>query len=39
MSYIFGAKVCDLIGLYALDNLKHIYNINEVCLYKDDGLV
>ena len=38
MSSFFGAEICDLIGLYVLNNLNLIYNIKEICLYKDDGL-
>ena len=34
----FGTELCDLVGLYALSNLKHLYNHNEIGLYEDDGL-
>ena len=38
MGSFFGAELCDLIGLYALNHLKSLYNDNEVGLYRDDGL-
>ena len=38
MGSFFGAELCDLIGLYALSSLKHLYKNNEIGLYRDDGL-
>ena len=32
-----GAEVCELIGIYLLNNIKHLFNGN-VGLYRDDGL-
>ena len=34
-----GAKVCELIGLFLLDNLSEKCGKNNVGLYRDDGLV
>ena len=34
-----GAEVCELIGLFLLDNLSEKYGKNSVGLYRDDGLV
>ena len=34
-----GAEVCELIGLFLLDNLSDKYGKNNVGLYRDDGLV
>ena len=34
-----GAEVCELIGLFLLDNLSEEYGKNNVGLYRDDGLV
>ena len=34
-----GAEVCELIGLFLLDNLSEKYGENSVGLYSDDGLV
>ena len=34
-----GAEVCDLIGLFLLDNLSDKYGKNNVGLYRDDALV
>ena len=34
-----GAEVCELIGLFLLDNLSEKYGKNNVGLYRDDGLV
>ena len=34
-----GAEVCELIGLFLLNNLSEKYGKNNVGLYKDDGLV
>ena len=34
-----GAEVCELIGLFLLDNLSKKYGRNNVELYRDDGLV
>ena len=33
-----GAEVCELIGLYALWNIKQKLNMESVGLYRDDGL-
>ena len=33
-----GAEICELIGLYILDNLCGIYGKNTIGLYRDDGL-
>ena len=33
-----GAEVCELVGTYILDKLKNVININDVGLYRDDGL-
>ena len=38
MGSFFGAEICDLIGLYALNHLKSLYKNNEIGLYRDDGL-
>ena len=38
MGSFFGAELCDIIGLYALNHLKSLYKDNEVGLYRDDGL-
>ena len=38
MGSFFGAELCDLIGLYSLSNLKHLYYHNDIGLYRDDGL-
>ena len=37
-SSFLGAEICDLISLYVLDSLKHIYSIDKIGLYKDDDL-
>ena len=34
-----GAEVCELVGLFLLDNLSDKYGKNNVGLYRDDGLV
>ena len=34
-----GAEVCELIGLFLLNNLSEKYGKNNVGLYRDDGLV
>lgn len=33
-----GAETCELVGLYILNKLSSIININNVGLYRDDGL-
>ena len=38
MGSFFGAELCDLIGLYALNHLKSLYKNDEIGLYRDDGL-
>ena len=38
MCSFFGAKLCDLIGLYALSKLGSLYDIKEIGFYRDDGL-
>ena len=38
MSFFFTYKLCDLIGLYSLNNLEFIYDIKKVSLYIDDDL-
>ena len=39
MGSFFGAELCDLIGLYALNHLKSLYKDHEIGLYRDGGLV
>ena len=34
-----GAEVCELVGLYILDELSKFLNKNDVGLYRDDGLI
>ena len=34
-----GAEVCELIGLFLLNNLSEKYGKNNVGLYRDDGLI
>ena len=34
-----GAEVCELIGLFFLNNLSEKYDKNNVSLYRDDGLL
>ena len=38
MGLFFGAKLCDLIGLYAFCKLRHLYSYKDIGLYRDDGL-
>ena len=38
MRSFFGAKLCDIMGLYALSKLESLYNFNEIGLYRYDGL-
>ena len=38
MGSFFGAELCDLVGLYALSKLRHLYNYKDIELYRDDGL-
>ena len=38
MGSFFGAELCDLIGLYALSKLRHLYSYKDIGLYRDDGL-
>ena len=38
MVSFFGAELCDLIGLYSLKSLNHLYNHNEIGLYIYDIL-
>ena len=33
-----GAETCEIVGLYLLNELKEIININDIGLYRDDGL-
>ena len=33
-----GAEVCELVGNFMLFSLSKIYNKNDICLYRDDGL-
>ena len=33
-----GAEVCELVGLYALSQLKSKLNTHSIGLYRDDGL-
>ena len=33
-----GAEVCELVGLFILDDLCNIYGIDNIGLYRDDGL-
>ena len=39
MGIFDGAEVCELIGLFLLNNLSEKYGKNNVGLYRDDGLV
>jgi hypothetical protein len=34
-----GAEICEFVGLYILDLLSKIININDLGLYRDDGLI
>ena len=34
-----GAKICELVDLYLLDNLSKILDKTDEGLYRDDGLV
>ena len=38
---IHGAEICDLVGLYILDQLKSVFtgNYNNIGLFRDDGVV
>ena len=38
MGSFFGAELCDLVGLYALSKLRHLYNYKDIGFYRDDGL-
>ena len=38
MGSYFGAKLCDLVGLYMLDRLQKSYMPNQIGLYRDDSL-
>ena len=38
MGAFFSAELCDLIGLFILQQLHPLYNDNEIGLYRDDGL-
>ena len=38
VSSFFGAELCDLVGLYALSKLRHLYNYKDIGLYRNDGL-
>ena len=38
MGSYFGAKLCDLIGLYILDSLSNEYETGQIGLYRDDDL-
>ena len=38
MGSFSGAELCDLVGLYALSKLRHLYNYKDIRLYIDDGL-
>ena len=33
-----GAEVCELVGIFMLNNISEKYNKNDVGLYRDDGL-
>ena len=33
-----GAEVCELVGLFLLHKMKHLFGCNCVGLYRDDGL-
>ena len=33
-----GAEICELAGLYILSTLRRVYRIQNVGLYRDDGL-
>ena len=39
MGSYFGAELCDLIGLYILDNLINEYETVQIRIYRDVGLV
>ena len=38
MGSYFGAELCDLISLYALNKLKALYDVKEIGLYRDNDL-
>ena len=38
MGSFFGAELCDLIGLYALNHLKSLYKNDDIGLYRDNSL-
>jgi len=33
-----GPEICELVGLYLLDNIKDIIDAKHIALYSDDGL-
>ena len=33
-----GAEICELVGLFLLNEMQHLFNHNGVGLYRDDGL-
>ena len=39
MGSYFGAELCDLIQLYILNHLQILYDVKQIGLYRDDGLV
>ena len=38
MGSFFGAELCDLMGLYALNDFKSLSKSHEISLYRDGGL-
>ena len=38
MGSFHGAEICELVGLYLLDNIKDIIDPKHIALYRDDGL-
>ena len=38
MGYYDGAEVCELVGTYILNKLKHITSKENIGLHRDDGL-
>ena len=38
MGSYHGAEICDLVGLFMLNKIKGITSLNDIGLYRDDGL-
>ena len=38
MDSFHGAEICELVGLYLLDNITDIIDPRHIALYRDDGL-